>query len=86
MTHIIPRVVLKPGTERNGTNGTVVFRRRDEGRTYFCLYVALHRRYRNVHVVPRLVHTVQKVCIAERGYVHESIVRERVYLDHRRTN
>jgi len=28
------------GTERNGTNatnGTVVFRRRDEDRTYFCL-------------------------------------------------
>jgi len=49
-------VVLKPGTERNGTNGTngtVVFRSRDEGRTDFCLYVALHRRYRNVHVAAK---------------------------------
>ena len=42
------------GTERNGTNGTVVFRRRDEGRTYFCLYVTLHRRYRNVHVAAKV--------------------------------
>ena len=48
------RVVLKPGTERNGTNGTVVFRRRDEGRTDFSLYVALHRRYRNVHVATKV--------------------------------
>jgi len=31
------RVVLKPGMERNGTNGTVIFRRKDEDRTYFCL-------------------------------------------------
>ena len=47
-------VVLKPGTERNGTNRTVVFRRRDKGRTYFCPYVALHRRYRNVHVAAKV--------------------------------
>ena len=42
------------GTERNGTNGTVVFRRRDEGTTDFCLYVALHRRYSNVHVAAKV--------------------------------
>ena len=48
------RVVLKPGTERNGTNETVVFRRRDEGRSYFCLHVALHKRYRNVYVAAKV--------------------------------
>jgi len=42
------------GTERNRTNGTVVFRRRDQGRTDFCLYVVLHRRYRNVHVAAKV--------------------------------
>ena len=50
------------GTERNGmngTNGTVVFRRRDEGRTDFCLYVALHRRYRNVHVAAKVSTIIQ---------------------------
>jgi len=41
-------------TERNGTNGTNGTCRRDEGRTYFCLYVALHRRYRNVNVATKV--------------------------------
>ena len=60
-------VVLKPGTERNGTewNGmernerNSCFSRRDEGRTYFCLYVALHRRYRNVHVAAKVSTIIQ---------------------------
>jgi len=44
------------GTERNGTNGTngTVVRRRDEGTTDFCQYVALHRRYHNVHVAAKV--------------------------------
>ena len=54
-----PWVVLKPGTERNGTERNERNERnsrRDEDRTYFCLwaYVALHRRYHNVHVAAKV--------------------------------
>jgi len=57
----------------NGTNGTVVFRCQDEGRTWFHLHVALHRWYHNVHVAAKVSSTYsQKICISERGYVHEA--------------
>jgi len=65
LTVRVGRVVLKPGTERNGTNGTVVCHRRDEGRTYFCLLVCSTTQAVHTCKPPRLVHTVQKVCIAE---------------------
>ena len=52
LLHSLPMVLkIWNGTEQNGTNRTVIFRRWDERWTYFCLHIVLHRWYRNLRSV-----------------------------------
>ena len=49
----------------------------NEGRTYFCLPVALHAQA--VHVVDKVSTYSKKVYIVEQGYVHDSIYSTRAF-------